>query len=222
MAVSILLSGSSIMTNQNTNSTEYRVDELMSLSLLVGQFLEVSRATIRGSRHETDGEHTVHLQFIAVSYAAKYHPRLDLGKVSLYALVHDFIEVYADDVNSLMASEEVLLAKQVAEEAALNRLKSEFGESWPHLIEMIERYESLNEPEARFVKSLDKCDPSFSHYFDAGQALYKMGVVSADQFSQLTVKTKSSVEMYALEFPDILAIREELIRRIAEVAYPAV
>lgn len=210
------------MTNQNTNSAEHRVDELMDLSLLVGQFLEVSRATIRGPRHETDGEHTIHLQFIAVSYAAKYHPYLDLGKVSLYALVHDFIEVYADDVNSLTASEEVLATKQMAEEVALNRLRSEFGKSWPHLIEMIECYESLDEQEARFVKSFDKCDPSFSHYFDAGKALYRMGVVNGNQFTLLTTKAKPAIEIYAYEFPDILEIREELIKRIAEVAYPAV
>lgn len=210
------------MMNQNTDSTVYRVNELISLSLLVGQFLEINRATMRGNRHETDGEHTIHLQFIAVSYAARYHPRLDLGKVSLYALVHDFIEVYANDVNSLTASDEALVAKQVAEEAALTRLRLEFNESWPHLVEMIERYELLDEPEARFVKSFDKCDPSFSHYFDTGRALYKMGVMSSGQFTQLTTKVRPVIEAYAYEFPDVLEIREELIKRIAEVAYPAV
>lgn len=210
------------MTNQTTDAVRCRVDELMRLSALVGQFLEISRATMRGVRHETDGEHTIHLQSIAVSYAAKYYPNLNLGKVSLYALVHDFIEVYADDVNSFTASEEALVSKQAAEEAALNRLRSEFGESWPHLIKMIECYESLDEPEARFVKSFDKCDPSFNHYSDAGQALYKMGVVSGSQFTQLATKARPAIETYAYEFPDVLEIREELIKRIAEVAYPAV
>lgn len=208
------------MMNQSTSLAEHRVNELMSLSLLVGKFLEISRATMRGDRHETDGEHTIHLQFIAVSYAAKYHPRLDLGKVSLYALVHDFIEVYASDVNSLTASDEALAIKQATEKAALGQLKCEFGERWSYLIEMIEQYESLKDPEARFVKSFDKCDPSFSHYFDAGRALYKMGVASSDQFIELTTKVKPSIEVYAHEFPDVLEIREELIRRIAEVAYP--
>lgn len=194
----------------------------MSLSLLVGQFLEINRATLRGGRHETDGEHTIHLQFIAVAYAARYHSYLDLGKVSLYALVHDFVEVYANDVNSLTASDKALADKRIAEEAALFKLKSEFGEMWPYLIEMIECYEALNDPEARFVKSFDKCDPGFSHYFDAGRALHKMGVASNDQFTQLTAKAKPTVERYAYEFPDILEVREELIKRIAEVAYPTV
>lgn len=208
------------MTSQSINTIEHRVNQLMSLSSLVGRFIDVNRATMRGDRHETDGEHTVHLQFIAVSYAARYHPRLDLGKVSLYALVHDFIEVYANDINSFTASPEVLAVKQANEEAALQQLRLELGTSWPHLIEWIERYESLWEPEARFVKSFDKCDPSFSHYFDAGRALCKMGVKSSGQFIALTTKARPSIEVYAKEFPDVLQVREELIKRIAKVAYP--
>ena len=210
------------MTNQSINTIEHRVNELMSLSSLVGRFIDVNRATMRGNRHETDGEHTVHLQFIAVSYAARYHPRLDLGKISLYALVHDFIEVYASDVNTFTASPQALAVKRTDEEAALQRLRLELGASWPHLIEWIERYESLCEPEARFVRSFDKCDPSFSHYFDAGRALCKMGVKSSDKFITLTTKARPSIEVYAKEFPDVLQIREELIKRIAEVAYPTV
>lgn len=56
---------------------EARVDNLLHFSGIVNRFMNVLRATIRGDHQETDGEHSLHLQFIATSYAAKYHPELD-------------------------------------------------------------------------------------------------------------------------------------------------
>lgn len=57
---------------------------------------------------------------------------------------------------------------------------------------------------------------------DSGQALYKMGVANSNEFIQLNKKARPAIETYAYEFPDVLEIRDELIKRIAEVAYPAV
>ncbi|HEU5122195.1 MAG TPA: HD domain-containing protein [Candidatus Saccharimonadales bacterium] len=122
---------------------EARTDDLLILSRVVNRFMEVKRVTVREGRFETDGEHTLHLQFLAVAYAARYHPELDLGKVGLYGLVHDFIEAYAGDVNSLKATAEDIARKALVEKVALNRLENELGEAWPDFISLIKRYEEL-------------------------------------------------------------------------------
>lgn len=93
--------------------------EVIALSQRIGEFMTIPRATIRRGHYETDGGHTLHLQFTSVLYAAKYHPELDIGKVSLYALVHDFIELYTGDVNSLQITEASLKNKQQNEKVAL-------------------------------------------------------------------------------------------------------
>jgi 5'-deoxynucleotidase YfbR-like HD superfamily hydrolase len=180
---------------------EVRTDHLMKLSGVVNKFMDVKRATLRQGAPETDGEHTLHLQFIAVAYAAQYHANLNVGKVSLYSLVHDFVEVYAGDVNSLQA---------------------ELGDTWPDFIELIRLYEELEEPEARFVKSFDKLDPSFSHYSNGGDALMRMGVITREEYNDLCQRVYERIIKYADEFPDVIAIRQELIERIARVAYPTV
>lgn len=177
------------MTSQSINGKLARVpmktvaDELMALAHIVDRFMDVPRATMRHDRAETDGEHTLRLQFIAVSYAARFHPELDLGKISLYALIHDFVEVYAGDVNSLKASPDAIAQKALTEKAAFGRLEHELGEVWPDLIDRLRRYEELEDPEARFVKCFDKCDPSFTHHANGGQALMNMGLIMANSKS---------------------------------------
>lgn len=204
-----------------STSIESRVDDLLALSDVVNKFIGVKRATIRQNRPETDGEHTVHLQFLAVAYAARYHPELDIGKVALYALVHDFVEVYAGDVNSLNATPEVLAQKALTEAVAFERLRQELGEAWPELIEAVERYESLADPEACFVKGFDKCDPSFTHYDNGGEALRRMGIQTRQEFEGMSAEVRQRMA-YAEAFPDVLAVREELLDRVATTAYTTV
>ena len=216
------------MTNQSINGKLARVpmktvaDELMALAHIVDRFMDVPRATMRHDRAETDGEHTLRLQFIAVSYAARFHPELDLGKISLYALIHDFVEVYAGDVNSLKASPDAIAQKALTEKVAFGRLEHELGEVWPDLIDRLRRYEELEDPEARFVKCFDKCDPSFTHHANGGQALMNMGLIDYGEFKELCERVRVRMAEYAYEFPDVMALREELIARVARTAYTPV
>jgi len=206
-------------SNEQLPSPEQRVDDLLRLSGVVNKFMDVKRATLRHGREETDGEHTLHLQFLAVAYAARYHPELDVGKVAIYALIHDFVEVYAGDINSLGATEETLSRKALAEAIAMQRLERELGEAWPEFIDTIHRYETLADPEARFIKCFDKCDPSFTHYGNAGAALHRMGIVSREEFETMADEVRRRMEEYAGEFPDVIALRQELLNRVADVTY---
>jgi 5'-deoxynucleotidase YfbR-like HD superfamily hydrolase len=216
------------MTSRNINTSlsgvpvEVVADELMTLAHVVDRFMDVTRATMRHDRAETDGEHTLRLQFIAVSYAARFHPELNLGKISLYALIHDFVEVYAGDVNSLKADSDVIAQKELTEKAAFGRLEGELGDTWPDLINLLKRYEELEDAEARFVKCLDKCDPSFTHHANGGQALMNMGLIDHGEFKELCERVRIRMAKYAYEFPDVMALREELITRVARTAYTPV
>lgn len=216
------------MTSQNTREelsdtpVEMLADELMSLAQLVDRFMDVPRATMRHDRAETDGEHTLRLQFTAISYAARFHPELDLGKVTLFGLVHDFVEVYAGDVNSLKATADVIAKKTLTEGLAFERLERELAEAWPGLISLIKSYEELESPEARFVKCFDKCDPSFTHHANGGQALLKMGLIDHDEFMEMCERVRLRMSEYAHEFPDVMELRQELLGRVARVTYTAV
>lgn len=53
------------------------------LDTLGNEYADVTRATLdRNNQLETDGRHAIHLLKLAVPYAMKYAPSLDIGKVA--------------------------------------------------------------------------------------------------------------------------------------------
>ncbi|MBU0749924.1 HD domain-containing protein [Patescibacteria group bacterium] len=112
---------------------------------------------------ESDTDHTVMLGLVACSVASKHAPHLDVGLIAQFSLVHDLVEAYAGDTNTFGGLSEAAVAdKEEREAAALQRIRTEFGNTLPWVPDMIEQYESLATPEARFIKTLDKCMPKIT------------------------------------------------------------
>ncbi|MBL8605197.1 MAG: HD domain-containing protein [Myxococcales bacterium] len=180
-----------------TNSVLSRALTLAQIALAFGR---VERATRHedGLRPETDTDHTVMLGFVACELAP---PHLDRARVAAFSLVHDLVEVYAGDTQTLVISPEIVAAKRAREAAARVRLTGELGDgSW--LAEILTIYEAQREPEARFVRLVDKVLPKLTHGFNgcvAAQSLTSQaGLISAHD--QQLQKLR---EEYP-EFPDAL------------------
>ena len=125
------------------------------------------------------------LGILACALAREIAPRLDLGLVAQFALIHDLVEAYAGDTNALrMMTEKDHDEKRAREHAALDRIREEMGESFPWVHETIEAYESLATPEARFVKTIDKCLPGITHALNRGATL-KRERMSRDNHKEL-------------------------------------
>lgn len=133
-------------------------------------FGRVNRITYHpdGSTPESDTDHTVMLAMIACA-AATADPTLDLGLVAQYAIIHDLVEVYAGDTPTLNPLDADGRADKAArEEAALDRLSSEFSDSAPWLIDTLMAYEAQVSREARFVRAVDKAMPKITHALNRG------------------------------------------------------
>ena len=148
---------------------------VLDLGRLCLQLGRVTRATYHedGRRRETDTDHTVMLSCIACSVAQVVAPHLDLGLVSQFAQVHDFVEVHAGDTVTLGGH--AAADKAAREAAALDRIRVDFS-ALPWLPQMITRYESLADPEARFVKVLDKVMPCITHLLNGGVTIRELGL----------------------------------------------
>lgn len=180
-------------------------DELLralTLARIALAFGRVERATRHedGLRPETDTDHTVMLGLVACELAPF---ELDQTKVAAFSLVHDLVEVYAGDAQTLVISADERAAKKAREEAAQARLTRELGPgSW--IAGLLATYEAQQEPEARFVRLVDKILPKLTHAFNGCVAAQPItnhaGFVDAHarQFRQLR-------EEYP-EFPDTLAL----------------
>lgn len=105
-------------------------------------------------RPDNDAEHSWSLALLAVAIAPEVDDKLDVGKIAVFATVHDLVEVYAGDT-SVWADEAYIKSKEMREAEALHQLKTDFP-NFPSLYDHIAEYESKSSNEAKFVYALDK------------------------------------------------------------------
>lgn len=151
----------------NTEHITEKMVEIRKLSLL---FARTDRATYHedGLTKESDTDHTVMLGLCACAFAASYDTTLNLGKVAQFALIHDLVEAYAGDTNSLGMVDDVKKVKEEREHAAFLKIKEEFEGAFPWIHETIEEYESLESKEAKYIKALDKVMPKITQILNHG------------------------------------------------------
>jgi putative hydrolases of HD superfamily len=192
------------------------VDE--QVVLLLGRLVLLAGRTPRATLHE-DGttpesvtDHTVMLAVVACAIAHQVDERLDVGLVAQYALVHDLVEAYAGDTNTLRLLDAATLAdKAQRERDAYQRIAFDF-QTTPWLPETIAEYEALSTPEARYVKALDKVMPKITHIGNtlAGPRAQGVGI------DELQVRYEAqAVEMagYAGDFPALLALYRQVVQQ---------
>lgn len=193
-------------------------DDVIQLAELSLKFGRVDRATYQedGKRPESDTDHTVMLSLVACSLAQKYYPHLDRGLIAQFAMVHDLVEVYAGDTPTLKISSAGKQDKARREQAALKRLEHEFSESFPLIPELLARYEARAEPEARFVKAVDKIVPKATHILNKGAALQILDITKQEAVATYKQQAKD-IQTYASDFPKLLQLRTELAARMLRI-----
>lgn len=134
-----------------------RPDETMfTLQYLISGLSKVERNHhILGSdRSENDVKHSYTVAMLCWYLYDKLNLKLDLSKVLKYALIHDFVEVYAGDVNTF-ASKADRQKKIETEAIALKKLVKDL-EKFPDMANKLEAYENKTDEEAEFVWIVDK------------------------------------------------------------------
>lgn len=185
----------------------------MDLGALVLAFGRVNRVTCHpdGTTPESDTDHTVMLGLLACAFAARFASHLDLGKIAQFALVHDLVEVYAGDTATAKTlSDEARADKQAREEAALKRIRAEFDAEFPWIGETIEAYESLETPEARFVKVADKVMPKITNTLNQGATFVLQGHDRESAVAFLSHQRMSLSTTYGSDQPEMLEMYDAL------------
>jgi 5'-deoxynucleotidase YfbR-like HD superfamily hydrolase len=192
------------MTKQTDLSDELikkAYNYLLALGKLTLDFSEVERAPryTDGDR-ETDVEHSFHLALSAMELAPLLHPKLDIGLIAQFSLVHDLPEELVD--------------KKAAEAVALKRLMKELP---PYTAQLLERYEEQVEPEARFVRFIDKLVPAIINMLNEDAISFKedYGVTTA---KELLAKRAGHIERLHKMFPEFSEFDALVIHVWAESA----
>lgn len=198
------------------------VDALLDLGRLALVFGGVDRTACYHpdqATRESDTDHTVMLGWTAPALAARCYPHLDTGLIAAYALVHDAVEAYAGDTQTLRISPDQRQAKAAREAAAAARIHGEFGDRLPWFPEMIARYEARTDPEARFVWVLDKVLPKITHLLDELYGLREFDITRTGFAESMAAQAHQLREVVGAEFALLLDVHAELVSRV--LAHPA-
>ena len=138
------------------------LQDILKFTSFLQQFREIKRILIYPTSdiQENDAEHSFQLAVLAWYIIDYKNLDLDIGKTIRYALVHDFVEVYAGDT-PFDADIETQKSKQEREQQAITRMKKEFPEC-KNIFTRIDEYEEKANPEAIFIYALDKIVPEFN------------------------------------------------------------
>jgi 5'-deoxynucleotidase YfbR-like HD superfamily hydrolase len=191
-----------------TENVKQAQSYLLDIGKLVVQFASVERAPRYPSgRRENDSEHSFHLALSAVELAAGFYPELDIGLVAQFSLIHDFPETYAGDTWTIGISDEERVKKELAEKKATEKL---LGELPPHLAQLLKRYEQQTEPEARFVRFVDKLTPSVINIMagDVNTFIEDHGIKNMDEWNADRDEYHTKLRQMFPEFEFIQMIQE--------------
>lgn len=180
------------------------------------QFSRVERSPrYHDSRRESDVEHSFMLALVAPELAALLELPLDRGLISQFSVAHDLIEVKTKDIRTLLLNEDQLHRKEELEKEALAQLLRELP---PHTAHILARYEAQKEPEARFVRVVDKLLPIIVDILGEGMRVlrddYDISSTEALHDAHEAVNERLD-KQYGEEFPQIIKARRDL-SRIAE------
>lgn len=191
-----------------------KLSRLLSFSGIINKLQEVERVirVPKNERRENDVEHSYHLAMLAWYIADSNSLHLNKDLLLKYALVHDFVEVYAGDTYIYSKNQVDHDTKKEREESARLRIKKEFPE-FKSLHQTILEYEKQESSESRFVYVLDKLQPVFQIYLDGGRDWEKHQVTLAMIIEKKADKVALSPELlpYWNELLSILKQEEDTL-----------
>ncbi len=181
------------------------IPNIIKFIQILNKFREIERAihSNGGDRRENDVEHSYQLTMLAWYIISSNNLDLDVDLVLKYALVHDFVEIYAGDTYIYSKDKKFKESKVKREKISLNRLEKEFSE-FPELFELIKQYEKREDREAKFIYALDKIEPVLNIYTNGGRT-WKEKKISIEM---LIKNKKHKVE----QSPELTKCFDEIIK----------
>lgn len=186
-------------------------DIALQLGKVAMDFAQVERIPrYHSGERENDVEHSYMLGLVSCELVHTLELELNVGLVSQFCLVHDLIELKTGDVNTFNLSAEQLQQKQFVEKQALHQLVEELP---PYMARLVERYEQQVEPEARFVKAVDKILPFVTDIHGEGIRVMHEdnGIATRQEFLDCLASLHVSLhERFGSEFPAIVEAHQQL------------
>lgn len=148
---------------------------------------------------EDDTSHSYSLALMAWQMNEMLDAGFDDGLILKYALPHDFVELYAGDVNAF-AAPEARQQKKLDEQRAFERLSREYAHT-PHFLAAIEGYQTHADETAWFVWGCDKIQALIQGNLDSWRCYYELHITD-EQFRAKLAELRVDMPAVLLEFYD--------------------
>jgi len=186
------------------------LQKLLGFAKILNEFQRVERV-IRvkdNERFENDVEHSYDLAMLSWYILTTMETVLDRDRVIRYALIHDFLEVYAGDTYNFSTDAAHVASKHEREAAAVIKLRETVSE-FTELHEAIDAYEKRDDAESRFVYALDKIDPIIQTYLDDGRIWKEKNITLGMVYENKKDKVALSPEIKAYFDEFMMLLRKE-------------
>lgn len=197
------------------NSLTHAANVVLATGSLASRLVQErrTRTTHPDGRRENVSEHSHMLAKVAYALACDMYPKLDRGKVVLYAILHDDVEAYVGDTPTDIITPEGRAAKKKREAAGIEQLLKEWTHIVPEYAVHTSLYEAQQDEEARFVRVVDKIMTLLIHIPNEGGQLRKNWT-----FSLLTGWLIDGANDLYAEYPeygDLINVRTEIGMHLA-------
>jgi putative hydrolases of HD superfamily len=166
----------------NPLTPEYILSEVRKIQYLYGLKREIRYGQKRAADDYTESvaEHIYGMHLLAQYFIPLENQTGDWDRARIFTMitVHDLDEIETGDTISYLKTDEI----RAAGEAALMQVVSGApSHLQPLLSDHLAEYESQATPESRFVKAIDRIEPLFQSYTEAGKALFLHNKQTASQ-----------------------------------------
>ncbi|MCR5067835.1 MAG: HD domain-containing protein [Erysipelotrichaceae bacterium] len=137
-----------------------RLDSQLLFTAEIDRMTEVLRRTllINGSRRENDAEHSWHIAVMAMLFAEYAREPVDVGRAVQMCVVHDLVEIEADDTFAYNVQGN--LDKAERERKAADRLFGRLPEDQGKMIrDLWEEFDAMETADARYAACMDRLQP---------------------------------------------------------------
>ena len=141
-------------------SNNPRLDQQLRFTAEIDKMTAVLRRTllIDKSRRENDAEHSWHIAVMAMLFSEYASEQVDIGKAVQMCVVHDLVEIEADDTFAYDVQGN--LDKAQREKEAADKLFGRLPEDQGKLIRGLwEEFDAMETPEAKYAACMDRLQP---------------------------------------------------------------
>ena len=146
-----------LLTREGNNE---RMNQQLLFTAEIDKMTDVLRQTvlINKSRRENDAEHSWHIAVMAMLFSEYASEPVNIGRVVQMCVVHDLVEIEADDTFAYDVQGNI--GKAEREKEAADKLFSKLPEDQGHMIRALwEEFDAMETADAKYAACMDRLQP---------------------------------------------------------------